>query len=246
MADTKQKLIDQIVDENFITASVLFFFGINFYNYSNKTLQQVCLEKGLDVNVVIKKLESIGTDKPQLLDLDKYPLDLVIEYLKHTHQIFVKQRLPYISKLISELDNNKIDKSVKDLKFIFPFFVEDFIKHIYGEEDTLFTYVLSLFSALNKNHNISSIYYAMEKYSVREYALQHNDEDEMKGLRQLTNNYSLDGIKDIHLKVIYQELKSFDEELTKHAQIENEILFPKALSLENEIKKQIKNRISCN
>lgn len=246
MSNPKQKLINQIVDENYVTASVLFFFGINFYNYSDKTLEQVCVDKGLDVNLVIKKLESIGTDAPQNLALDKYPIDLIIEYLKHAHQIFVKQRLPYISKLIAELDNSTIDKSIKDLKFIFPFFVEDFIKHVYGEEDTLFTYILSLYNALNKSHNISSIYYAMEKYSVREYALQHNDEDEMKGLRQLTNNYSLEALNNTHLKVIFQELKSFDEELTKHARIENEILFPKALSLENEIKKQIQNRISCN
>lgn len=248
MNNAGQKLITQLVDENYVYASVLFFFGISFYNYSDKTLEQACREKGLDVKAVIKKLESINSSNPEInLELDKYPIDLVIEYLKHAHYIFVKHKLPYISKLINNLDNLNIDKSVKDLKFIFPFFVEDFIKHIYEEEDTLFTYILTLHNSLSKNFNISKLYYEMEKHSIREYALQHsNDENDMQGIRQLTNNYTLPDSGNLHLKVIYAELKSFEEELERHAQIENEILFPKALSLENEVNLKIKNKISCN
>jgi regulator of cell morphogenesis and NO signaling len=248
MDQTKQKLINQIVDENYVHASVLFFFGISFYNYSDKTLEQACIEKGLDVNVVVKKLESISDVKPkENFTLDKYPVDLIIEYLKHTHHIFVKQKLPYLSKLISGLDNSKIDKSTKDLKFIFPFFVEDFIKHIYEEEDTLFTYILTLYNSLTKKYNVSALYFAMEKHSIREYALQHsNDEDEMQGIKKLTNNYTLEDPSDIHLKVIYEELKSFGEELNQHARIENELLFPRALSLENEVSMKFRNRIQHN
>lgn len=242
------KQINQIIDENYVHASVLFFFGINFNNYSEKTLEQVCQEKGLDVNVVVKKLESIPAENTgDTLDLDKYPLDLIIEYLKHSHHLFVKHKLPYLSKLIASLDSSAIDKSLKDLKFIFPVFAEDFIKHIYEEEDTLFTYILTLYNSLHRKHNISKLYYAMEKHSIREYALQHSsDDDEMKGIRTLTNNYTLSDPKNLHLKVIYGELKSFEEELCRHARIENEILFPKALNLENEVSLKYRNRMLHN
>jgi regulator of cell morphogenesis and NO signaling len=250
MSTIRQKLINQIVDENYIHASVLNFFGISFYNYSDKTLEQVCLEKGLNVDVVSKKLEAINIEKPEEnLALHKYPVDLIIEYLKHSHHLFVKHKLPYISNLILNLDNSRIDKSIKDLKFIFPFFVEDFIKHIYEEEDTLFTYILTLYNSLsiNKKPNIAKLYYAMEKHSIRDYALRHsNDDHEMQGLRNMTNNYILNDPSDMHLKVIYAELNSFESELSRHAQIENEILFPKALSLENEVSFKIKNFISSN
>lgn len=247
MNTIRLKLINQIIDENYLNASVLFFFGISFYNYSEKTLEEVCKEKGLDVNVVVKKLESITTAQPEdNLALDKYPIDLIIEYLKHTHHNFVKHKLPYVSRLISSLDNSNLDKSLKDLKFIFPVFAEDFIKHIYEEEDTLFTYILTLNNCLAKKYNISKIYYAMEKHSIRDYALQHSSDDEMKGIRDLTNNYTLTDPKDLHLKVIYGELKSFEYELKRHARIEDEILFPKALNLENEVSMMIRNRILHN
>jgi regulator of cell morphogenesis and NO signaling len=87
----------------------------------------------------------------------------------------------------------------------------------------------------------------MEKHSIRDYALKHSaDDDEMQGIRKLTNNYTVHDQNDLHLKVIYHELKSFEKDLQIHAGIENEILFPKALALENEVSMMFKSRISQN
>ena len=63
----------------------------------------------------------------------------------------------------------------------------------------------------------------------------------MSGIRGLTKNYSLDNIENLHLKVIFQELKDFDNELEIHSDIENKILFPRALELENLISDKIRN-----
>ena len=63
----------------------------------------------------------------------------------------------------------------------------------------------------------------------------------MQANRGLTKNYSLDNIDNLHLKVIFQELKDFDNELEIHSDIENKILFPRALELENLISDKIRN-----
>jgi regulator of cell morphogenesis and NO signaling len=68
-----------------------------------------------------------------------------------------------------------------------------------------------------------------------------NEDSEMSGIRGLTKNYSLDNIDNLHLKVIFQELKDFDNELEIHSDIENKILFPRALELENLISDKIRN-----
>ncbi len=87
----------------------------------------------------------------------------------------------------------------------------------------------------------------MEAHSLQEFATEHeHNDDEMKGLRSITHNYSLVPENDLHLKVIFAELKSFEENLTSHARIENEILFPKALELEKEIKKNLAKKIKLN
>lgn len=248
MDKMEKKKIFQIIHENYAHASVLYFFGISFYNYSDQTLEQVCREKGLDLATVIRNLETpVANPLAQDIALQQYPVDLIIEYLKHSHFIFIKQKLPYISRLINSLDNSRDDRTSRDLKFMFPFFMEDFIRHVYEEEDTLFRYISILHAALQKKQNISRVYFAMEKHSINDYALQHTmDDDEMLGIRELTQNYTSCDPSDLHLKVILKELQAFDGELQKHARIENEILFPKALALEQEISMKFRNCIPRN
>lgn len=244
------KKIEDLVDENYIYASVLYYFGIKFYDYSEKTLEEVCSEKGLNIKTVISSLETVSTSPAEnKLSLVSFPVDLVIEYLKHSHYIFIKQKLPYIAKLIESLPATSKDHFllIQDLKLVFPLFVEDFIHHIYEEEDSLFSYVLMLNKALDGVKNVSKIFYAMEKYSLQEFATEHeHNDDEMKGLRSITQNYSLIPENDLHLRVIFAELKSFEENLIQHARIENEILFPKALELEIDIKKNLAKLIRLN
>ncbi|OEK06267.1 hemerythrin domain-containing protein [Roseivirga misakiensis] len=228
--------ITDLVSENHVRASVLYYFGVKFYDYKLETLEEVCSKLGLDALSVIKSLELVLDEKETTQNqLKAYPPELVTEYLKHAHYVFIKKRLPYIGQLIDGVkDVNFRYKSLSsDLKSIFPMFVEDFIHHIYEEEDTMFTYVERLSKFLVDEKPSSEIYYLMEKFSVQEFALEHEvHESEMEGFRKFTNNYQYCDEADLHIKVLFTELERFEKDLMIHAKIENEILFPKALQLE--------------
>ncbi|MEJ2005232.1 MAG: hemerythrin domain-containing protein [Cyclobacteriaceae bacterium] len=243
--DVKRKIAD-IVGENYVFGAVLYYFGIEFYNYSQKTLFQACEERGLDAGKVMHQLESVGNASLQeKVSLQNYPIELIIEYLKHTHHIFVKERLPYLATLIENFPSN--EGVGEDLKMVFPLFVEDFIHHIYQEEDTLFTYVKALQNFLQGKGNVSQVYYLMEKHSLQRYAMEHSEhDDEMKGIRQLTGDYYIPEGATLHLKVIMSELKLLEEQLITHAGIENDILFPKALMMEHRARKDFSEKIGLN
>lgn len=242
--------IEDLVGENLIFASVLYYFGIKFFDYSEKTLKQVCDERKLDIQKVIKSLESIQKGSPQdNIKLVSYPLELIIEYLKHTHYLFIKQKLPFIARLLENMDGTRFQGSnfVEDLKLVFPLFVQDFIVHIYEEEDTLFNYILNLKKALQGEINPSVIYYQMEKHSIQKYAMEHElHDDEMQGIRKITQNYQSHNSDDLPLRVLISELEDFDKELVIHANVENNVLFPKAMQLEGDVKKWIADKIKFN
>ena len=248
--DLNHKKISEIVGENYVYASVLHHFGIQFYDYSEQTLHEVCQEKGIAMDTLICGLESaVENDISEEVTLVSYPVELVIEYLKHAHYIFVKRKLPYIASLVGDLPELKgrFSDIVKDLKFVFPLFVEDFIHHIHEEEDTLFSYVMLLKTVTNSEYNPSMVYYEMEKYSIQQHAINHDvHDDEMKGIRNITNDYLLDDNTPLHIKVVYSELKSFEKSLITHARIEDEIFFPKALMLEREAKAVIQQKVRSN
>ncbi len=245
----KSRLVGQLVDENYVHAYVLFYFGIRFEEYSAFTLEQACFDKGLQVDQVVRELESPTHLREAELPLISYPIDLIIEYLKHSHFLFIKHKLPYIAKLVEGFKATTKDyySIERDLKIVFPMFVEDFIHHIYEEEDTLFSYIKALDRASKGSYIPIRLYQLMERCSVQKFAVEHDvHDDEMQGIRKITNDYAVHPEAPLRVKVIYNELKDFEKSLITHARIENEILFPKAMMLETKVKQIFVERIRFN
>ena len=235
----KDTCISELVDRNYVRAYVLFYFGIQFYDYSAMTLGQVCKQRGLKVEHVIREMESPTYLREAELPLVTYPTDLIIEYLKHSHFLFIKHKLPYIARLVESFTAEAPDFQPveRDLKIVFPLFVKDFIEHIYEEEDTLFNYIRVLDRAVRQHYVPTQLYYLLEKNSVQRFALEHEvHDDEMEGIRCITRDYAISEGAPLHVKVLYNELKAFEKSLITHARIENDILFPKAMALEEKVK----------
>ncbi len=234
----QRKKISELIEENYVFASVLYYFGIKFYDYSEDTLEHVCIKKKLNVQTVVRDLENINykgiSHKNVLFQL---PAELIVEYLKHAHHIFIKKRLPYIAKLIEELTPEDGPKDlIQDLKWIFPVFVEDFIHHAYQEEDTLFNYIKRLEDASKGKIYFGKMFFEIKNSCLRGFAIEHEEhEEELQGIRKITNEYSISNEFNQHLKVVYYELLRLEEEFVTHASIENEILFPRGLQLEREL-----------
>jgi regulator of cell morphogenesis and NO signaling len=245
----KDRRISDLVDQNYVHAYVLFYFGIRFYEYSELTLDQVCKERKLKVEQVIRELESPSHLQEAELPLVSYPVDLIIQYLKHSHFLFIKHKLPYIARLVESFRANHDDfKTIeRDLKIVFPLFVEDFIEHIYHEEDTLFIFIQSLERASRGTYVPTHLFMLMEKNSMQRFAMDHEShDDEMNGIRKITHDYAVGPNCPLHVKVLYNELKEFEKSLITHARIENEILFPKAMEIENKVRKVLAEKIKFN
>src|SRR5688500_8620975 len=132
----KNTRIDELVDKNYGHGYVLFYLGIRFYEYSELTLAEVCAQRGLKVEQIVKELESPTHLREADLPLISYPIDLIIEYLKHSHFLFIKHKLPYIARLVESFKAHPTENGTfgraqhddylqveKDLKIVFPLFV---------------------------------------------------------------------------------------------------------------------------
>lgn len=236
----KRRILD-LVEENYVFASVLHHFGIDFYDYQEQNLAEVCKKKGLKPELIIAGLEDvIEDDQEHLQYLIGLPVDLVIAYLKHKHFSFVKHTLPYLAKLINCYPSQGGCTVINDIKWLFPLFVEDFIQHMHEEEDTVFQHILQIEKALKGEVATSSLFFNLKKYSIKAIAHEHQAHDDvMIGIRKLTNDYEHEKDSPVLLKVIFSELQSFEKNLIIHSRIENEVLFPKALLMEKELYKVI-------
>jgi regulator of cell morphogenesis and NO signaling len=248
--DYSQKKIKDLVAEHYVFASVLYYLGIAYYDFEEDSLEKVCKQKGIDCSKVVSELELIleneEIDNLKLLGL---PTDLIVEYLKHAHYLFIKKDLPFLVKLINHLQavTQEYYGVQKELKEVFPLFIEDFVHHIYEEEDTLFDYILNLKRVNEGKINASTFSYQHEKFNIQKFAIDHEiHDDEMRGIRFLMEQFPPESEGELNFNVLLAELRRFEQKLMMHAKIENEILFPKALMLEKQVKKKIEALIKLN
>jgi len=242
--------IRDIVSENYVFAAVLHYFGISFFQYEQNSLQEVCQKFKINPQQLIDELEAWAQRKePEKEELYLRPIEVLVAYLKRKHYYFVRQELPFLSNMIEGIEvSDPAYKSILcDLRMMFPLFVEDFIHHIHEEESRLFSRIKLLQEIENDEFDLKESLKILKKSPVAALSEAHEvHDDEMEGLRKLTKDYFLPDEAPVSMKVLYHELQNFEKELIIHAQIEDELLFPKAVELEKEVLRKIRKKIQNN
>ena len=242
--------LDELIGNNTFRAAILHQLGIPFYEFQGNTLSEVCALKGIRLDHVIRELNAPVTRlHPDEKLLIAYPAELIISCLRHAHGVFMRHKLPYIGSLIRnfECPEGPFRPMIGDLKLLFPVFAQDFVEHIHMEEDTLFDYISQLSLVIKGKLASSRIFYRMEKESINRFIAEHEaHDDEMEGIRKITDNYFLDAGSPLYIRVLFSELQSLERDLREHARIENEILFPKAITLESRISRLIRDSARLN
>jgi regulator of cell morphogenesis and NO signaling len=237
---TKQTILE-IVDNNFVHASVLHFFGIQFYLHPSATLPEICEKKGLDVQKIVLQLNrshSFQFPYPHLENFCELSVESLIDYLRQTHRRYIRHKLPYMADLVKNICVECFDDAdlARDLKFVFPLFMEDFIHHIKEEEQQLFGFILRLSKASKGKFSLIKMFFELQEKSLDRFHTHHQeDDDEMAGIRALTNDYHISSKTGTYTKVVFSELQSFEQDLKAHSHLENHILFPKAFVLEKKV-----------
>ena len=237
--DFQSLTVDELIRQDTLCAAKLHFLGIPFYEFPGTTLQEACERKGLRLELVVRELTRSAEDMhPSEAALVSWPVDLIIGCLSHAHSVFTRKRLPYLAELIRNCPvRNAV---VADLNILFPEFAEDFVQHIHIEEDRLFRYIGILSGSMRGTINPSALHRIMEKDSIHRFVIEHEaHDDEMEGIRKITADYLLMPDAPLHLEVLYAHLQQLEHELRTHARIENEILFPKAATLEARIRARL-------
>ena len=237
------KKISMLLAENTTHGRVLHSLGVDFEAHYDQSLAEVSKAFKWNQKAIVKaiELEDLNT-KLTCRDLNRRSLGALIAYLKQSHVTFIKECLPYIGILIEKLKGPA--PLITDLKLVFPLFFEDFVTHIYEEEDGLFEYIKVL-AGLEQGKVINPIkkLYRLREINLETIALDHKDEDEMKSMRALVAELPE---TEFIMGLVKKEFQAFDQLLRFHAEIEDQLLFPKAIAMEKQIWVEIKQHTADN
>lgn len=229
--------IGKIVAADYRTAAVFKAYNIDFCCNGSQTLEEACERKKIDPEKLTVRLrESLKMESHDTFAYDFWPMDLLAYYIENKHHRYARGRIPVIMRFLSLLTKKYGDRhpELPEVKSLFIKAAHELTAHMRREELILFPYIRKMV----KNDEGISLFDAAHFDPVRKPILQMISDHEKEGARfrqiaSLTNNYSLPADACDTYKVTYAFLKEFEMDLQKHIHLENNILFAKALGLDD-------------
>ncbi|QKJ32964.1 iron-sulfur cluster repair di-iron protein [Mucilaginibacter mali] len=226
--------LGEIVAKDLRKAEVFKKLGLDFCCGGKKTLEAACREKGLDVLTVRAELE-----KPQTVpaaaqhDFGSWSLAFLADYVVNVHHAYVKTNLPMLLEL-SEKVAKRHGGAHQELITVYNKVTamgSELLLHLKKEETILFPYIKQLEARANGQDVPLTFSSVKEPVAVME-----NDHDIVgrlaEDIKALTNNYTLPENACNSYGLLFKKLEEFENDLHMHIHLENNILFPKAIALE--------------
>lgn len=235
-----EETVGEIAAKDMRKAEVLKKFGIDFCCGGKKTLQQACVETGVDEAEVKAALAQAPATVAQgkAFDFNRWEADFLADYIYNEHHIYYYQESPGLHELAEKVAarHGSHYPELITILSLFSKLEEELAEHFRKEEDILFPFVKALAKA-KKLGDFSSI---QTLPSINEAVqLMENDHEAagslLAAIRKAANNYQAPEHACQSFQLLYQKLEALEADLHQHVHLENNILFPKALQLQKEL-----------
>ena len=175
-------------------------------------------------------------------EFDGFAVPLIVDYIQRTHIYYLEKKLPEIEQSIVLLTGHYESQHpiLLALQNFFLHYVQDLSEHIRAEETNLLPYIGLLQDAAETANGFSRFVLARGEYSVDRFLTEHHDtEDELKDIRQTIRLYEPPATNESLYRILLSQLQTFEQDLSVHAHIEEEVLIPKAKALEKNLDTQL-------
>ncbi|NMA73311.1 MAG: iron-sulfur cluster repair di-iron protein [Bacteroidales bacterium] len=238
MKNLENKTVGEIVAENIAYAQVFQSYGIDFCCGGDILLSEAVKKANTSLDDVIKALESEQDEQslPQALNFNAWSLDLLIDYVNKFHHRYIRTKGPQIYSLLEKVVNahGETDPHLYQVLDLFGASLFDLHNHLDKEEQILFPLVAEMLKALDKGERLPMFHCGSVQNPIRVMNQEHDDEGaRFRVISELTNSYTAPEHACNSYKLVLEELKQFEKNLHIHIHVENNIIFPKAIKLED-------------
>ncbi len=216
-----QDTLRDIIEDNNHLIVVLNRFDISL-GFGDRTVAEVCTNNGVDTDTFLAVTNFIAGKR-----WENYPISLMslIGYLRKSHKRFIEYSLPNIKKTliegIHEADTSEIAMVI--LKF-YDTYMNEVRSHMGYEDTVIFSYVENLL-----NGNIT------DRFQISDFSSRHvHMAGKLDDLKELfIYKYTQKNNERINTALL--QLMLCGKDLVQHCEIENKLLFPEVVKLENDL-----------
>ena len=239
MIDQKEiqtKTVGDLVAKDYRAAGVFKQYGIDFCCGGKKTVAEVCNQKGVPMAELEEKLAHLeGRPARQRLQFNEWALPFLIDYIINIHHTYVQEKLPQLleyARKVAKVHGHAYPETITIANKL-ESLAEELFAHLRKEELILFPYVKELSRAKEAGETVKAPPFQSAQNPIRVMEADHEFAGAtMAEIRELSNGFTPPEGACNTYRVLYALLEEFEEDLHRHVHLENNILFPQAVELE--------------
>jgi len=211
-------------------------FGIDYCCGGKRSLDEACNAAKLPVDEVIKALSVAA--KPSASgngQLQSGSLAELIDHIVKTHHKFTREETARLNKLLDKVCSvhGKNHPELLAIRETFLGLEQELRVHLMKEENVLFPYIVRMEEALFQNEPPLPGPFGTVQNPIRMMMQEHDGAGEaLRQIRQASHNFTAPEDACISYQTLYQALAGLEADLHQHIHLENNILFPRAVEME--------------
>jgi regulator of cell morphogenesis and NO signaling len=210
-------------------------FGIDYCCGGKHSLTEACAKRALDVAPVVEELEhqqqraSANEESWQTATLKQ-----LADHIVQKHHMFTREQLELIQNLVTKVErrHGRQHPEVLQLRSAVASIGAELAYHFFYEEKILFPYVAQL--EADEKPASPPVFGSVEQPVTRMMMDHDHTANELRQLREITNNYQPPADACTTYRALYSALAKLEQDLHQHIHLENNILFPRAMAAARE------------
>jgi len=210
-------------------------FGIDYCCGGKKSLEEACSAAELPVDEVLKALQASAVSSAPESALPSGSLAELIDHIVKTHHKFTREEITRLKALLEKVCSvhGKNHPELPAIREIFVGLAQELTLHMMKEENVLFPYIIRMEQAVAQNDALLRPPFGTVQNPVRMMMQEHDGAgDALREIRAASRDFTAPEDACISYQTLYQALPAFEAALHQHIHLENNMLFPRAVEME--------------
>jgi regulator of cell morphogenesis and NO signaling len=212
--------------------------GIDYCCGGNKSLEEACAASSLSVDEVLDSLE-LAEQASRASQRDRNwqvePLADLVAHIQGTHHKYTREEIARLGPLFDKVCSvhGKNHPELLQIRTVFRGLAEELSTHMMKEDMVLFPFVVRMEEAVIQKEPVLPPPFGTVRNPVAMMMHEHDSAgDALRAMRQASAGYTPPGDACISFQTLYKALSNFETDLHQHIHLENNILFPRAIEME--------------
>lgn len=213
--------------------------GIDYCCGGDKRLDEACRAAGLPVETVAQALiAAAGTAErsEETVDWNGRSLASLMDHIVEKHHAYCRVEVSRIEPLLDKVVqvHAAAHPELRRIKTLFSELRQELLMHLTKEEQTLFPYISRMEESVTHGIPFPRPAFGTVQNPVRMMVMEHDHAGAaLQEMRNLSGNYQLPPDACNSYRALYDGLKLFESDMHQHVHLENNILFPRTIAMED-------------